>query len=130
MNLIDAVHGGLRMTGEGRERQEERIDKVIIDVAEEVMLNVFGRRGLESIIRVLRERHGLDLDEMPDKPHIFSEALHEIIGVSSVIIEDLIIENLYMRLGLEFHWKKGYKFPDYINEAKNYISLNPGKVSE
>lgn len=118
------------MTGKWRERREERIDKVIIDVAEEVILNVFGRRGLESIIQAIRERHCLDLDEISDKPHIFSEALHEIIGVSSVIIEDLIIENLFMRLGLEFRWKKGYKFPDYVNEVKNYISLKPGKVSK
>ncbi|MEM2704410.1 MAG: hypothetical protein QXR45_14770 [Candidatus Bathyarchaeia archaeon] len=116
------------MTGEGRERQEERINKVIIDVAEEVMLSIFGRRGLESIIRVMRERHCLDISEISDKPHIFSEALHEIIGVGSIIIEDLIVENLYIRLGLEFHWKKGYKFQDYINEVKNHISLNPRKL--
>lgn len=118
------------MTGDGKERREERINEVIIDVAEDVMRNIFGKRGLESIIRFMNERYGLDLNEMPDKPHMFSEALREIIGVGSVIIEDLIVENLYIKLGLEFRWRKGYKFPDYINEVKNHISLNPTKVSE
>lgn len=116
------------MAGEGR--REERVDEVINGVVKEVMLSIFGRRGVEGILRVLRGKYGLDLDDVADKPHLFSEALHEIIGVSSVIIEDLIIENLYMKLGLEFRWKKGYKFSDYINEVKKYILLNPGKVSE
>lgn len=111
---------------EGEEvRRKEQIDRIISDVAEEVMLGIFGRRALENIIRVLRERYGIDLNEISDKPHIFSEAMRRIIGAGSIIIEDLIIENLYMKTGLEFRWKKGYSFPDYVNEVKNFMQ---GKV--
>ena len=100
---------------------EERVNRMISGVAERVMRSIFGRKAFDSILQVMSERYGLDLDEMPDKPRLFSEAMREIIGVSSVIIEDLIIENLYMKVGLELRWKKGYSFPDYINEVKNFI---------
>lgn len=110
--------------------RKEQVDKMISGVVREVMLSIFGKKGFEGVMRVMREKYNLDIDEVSNKPHIFSEALHEIIGVGSVIIEDLIIENLYMRAGLEILWKKGYKFSDYINDVKSYISLNPRKVLE
>jgi len=106
---------------------EERVNRMISGVAERVMRSIFGRKAFDSILQVMSERYGLDLDEMPDKPRLFSEAMREIIGVSSVIIEDLIIENLYMKVGLELRWKKGYSFPDYINEVKNFILSDGGR---
>ncbi|MEM2092415.1 MAG: hypothetical protein QXR59_03935 [Candidatus Bathyarchaeia archaeon] len=108
-----------------REEMEERAKKIISDVAEEVMLNIFGRKALESIIRAMREKYFLDLDEISERPQIFSEALRRIIGVGSIIIEDLIIENLYIKMGLEFKLRKGYNFADYINEIKDFLE---GKI--
>ncbi|MBS7648241.1 MAG: hypothetical protein QXK89_09250 [Candidatus Bathyarchaeia archaeon] len=118
------------MAGEDDGRREKHVNEVISGVAKEVMLSIFGRRGLESIIKVMKGKYGLDLDDIPEKPHTFSEALREIIGIGSVIIEDLIIENLYIKVGLELRLRKNYNFPDYINEVKNHVSLNPRKVSE
>lgn len=109
----------------GREEIEERAKKIIGDVAEEVMLNIFGRKALESILRAMREKYFLDIDEIAERPQIFSEALRRIIGVGSVIIEDLIIENLHIKMGLEFKWRKGYNFADYINEIKGLLE---GKI--
>jgi hypothetical protein len=117
----------MKMTDEGGGAEGiKRANKMISRVAEEVMLSIFGRKSLDNIIQIMKERYGLDLDEMPDKPRLFSEAMREIVGVSSVIIEDLIIENLYMKVGLEICWKKGYSFPDYINEVKNFILSDGG----
>ncbi|MEM2431655.1 MAG: hypothetical protein QXX94_06855 [Candidatus Bathyarchaeia archaeon] len=104
-----------------RKESEEQVNKIISEVAEEVMLNIFSRKALDNILRAMREKYFLDLDEMPKHPSIFSEALRRIIGVGSIIIEDLIIENLYIKLGLEFQWKKNYTFSDYINEIKNFL---------
>ncbi|MBS7625269.1 MAG: hypothetical protein QW502_02720 [Candidatus Bathyarchaeia archaeon] len=113
-----------------REEIEEQANKIISEVAEEVMLNIFGRKALNGIIRAMREKYLLDLSEMPERPYIFSEALRRIIGVGSVIVEDLIIENLHARVGLEFRWKKGYGFTEYINEIKNFIMQNKIQVTQ
>jgi len=103
------------------EEREEQANKMISGVAEEVMLNIFGRKALDNILRAMREKYFLDLEEMPERPDVFSEALRRIIGVGSVIIEDLIVENLYMKIGLEFRWKKNYVFSDYIKEIRIFL---------
>lgn len=108
-----------------REGIESKAEKTISRTAEQVMLNVFGRKAFESILRAMRERYFADLEEISQNPQAFSEALRRIVGAGSVIIEDLIIENLYTRVGLEFRWKKGYSFADYINEIKGFLK---GKV--
>jgi len=109
-----------------RVESEEQANRMISGVVEEVMSNIFGRKALCSILQFMREKYGLDLDEVPNKPQLFSEAMRKIIGVGSIVIEDLIIENLYVKIGLNFRWKKGYSFPDYINEIKNIILSNSG----
>ena len=103
------------------EERDEQANKIISEVAEEVMLNIFGRKALDNILRAMREKYFLDLEEMPERPEVFSEALHRIIGLGSVIIEDLIVENLYAKMGLEFRWKKSYTFPDYIKEIRKFL---------
>lgn len=113
-----------------RDEIEEETNKIISEVAEEVMLNIFGKKALNSILRVMREKYFLDLSEMPERPYIFSEALRRIIGIGSIIIEDLIIENLHARVGLEFRWKKGYSFTEYINEIKSFIIQNKIQVAQ
>lgn len=126
--IIKLLMGEMKMTDEwGGVGGEERANKMISRVAKEVMLSIFGRKSLDNIIQIMRERYGLDLDEISSKPRLFSEVMRKIIGVSSIIIEDLIIENLYMKVGLKIHWKKGYSFPDYINEVKNFILSDGGK---
>jgi KaiC/GvpD/RAD55 family RecA-like ATPase len=44
---------------------------MISGVAERVMRSIFGRKAFDSILQVMSERYGLDLDEMPDKPRLF-----------------------------------------------------------
>lgn len=98
------------------------VNRIISEVVEEVMLSIFGKREFERILRVMMEKYNLDLDGIPSNPQVFSEALREIIGVGSIIVEDLIVENLYTKVGLELPWRKNYRFTDYINYIKNSIT--------
>ena len=59
------------MAGDGEVGSEEQANQVISGVAERVMRSIFGRKSFDSILQVLRDRYGLDLDEMPDKPRLF-----------------------------------------------------------
>ena len=90
--IIKLLMGEMKVTDEGGGAEGiKRANKMISRVAEEVMLSIFGRKSLDNIIQIMKERYSLDLDEIPSKPRLFSEAMREIIGVSSVIIEDLIM---------------------------------------
>ena len=54
----------------------------------------------------------------PEKSQAFSSALSNILGHGSTIIEDLIIESLYLSFGKELLWKKELSFSDYISQIR------------
>jgi len=86
-------------------------DGLLTETITEVVRNVFDDEIAEIILKYLKENTSGRLDE---KVKIFADALPKILGVGSVIIEDLILETLYCKCALELQWKKGYKFTDYI----------------
>lgn len=102
---------------------KEKATELINRTVEEVMLNIFGKRTLERILRIMREKYSLKIDEVSEKPQVFSEALRRIIGGNSIIVEDLIVESLYIKIGLKSRWKKNYRFPDYIMEIKKLVEI-------
>jgi len=102
---------------------KEKATELINRTVEEVMLNIFGKRTLERILRIMREKYSLKIDEVSEKPQVFSEALRRIIGGNSIIVEDLIVESLYIKIGLKSRWKKNYRFPDYMMEIKKLVEI-------
>ena len=65
---------------------------------------------------------------MDDTIRALADSLPKILGTGSVIIEDLILETLYSKLGCQLQWKKDCRFPDYIAELKS--RTKGGKVNE
>ncbi|MCS7120329.1 MAG: hypothetical protein RMJ07_04405 [Nitrososphaerota archaeon] len=88
----------------------------MLKVVEEVLINVLGEKAFTRLVKALRRNFSLEWHEIPSKSDLFSFALKEMLGIGSTIIEDLIIENLYLKLGQEIRWRKDYKFSDYIKE--------------
>ncbi|MEM2913195.1 MAG: hypothetical protein QXR06_02495 [Candidatus Bathyarchaeia archaeon] len=98
-------------------------NKLIDETVEEIMLNVFGKRTFERILRIMREKYSLKINKISEKPQVFSKALRGIVGDNSIIIEDLIVESLYLKIGLKSRWKKNYSFSDYIKEIRKLIEM-------
>ena len=55
-------------------------------------------------------------EEITKKPEIFSAGLVRLLDSGAPLIETLILENLYRKLGLRIEEKKGYEFSDCIKE--------------
>ena len=88
---------------------------VVLKTIQNILLNVFGERSFKRILRIMREKYMLEWQEIPEKSQTFSSALEDILGRGSVIIEDLILENLYMSCGKELVWKEELSFSDYVS---------------
>lgn len=91
-------------------------DDVLTKTINEVIRNVFEDETAKIIFEYLNESNSKNLDE---KVRVFTNALPKILGVGSVIIEDLILETLYSKYGSELKWRKGYRFADYIIELRD-----------
>ena len=87
-----------------------------IDAVDEVVRNVFKDETAKVILKSLENPSS---GTLPERLQIFTDALPKILGVGSVIIEDLILETLHSKLNLEFQWKKDYTFREYVMELAN-----------
>lgn len=93
---------------------EKDYDAQIQKTVQNVMLDVFGEKTLNKIHQILKESYYLEWQDIPEKSEAFSSALKEILGKGALIIEDLIVENLYSSYGKELQWRKDFSFSDYI----------------
>jgi len=96
-------------------RQKPSLDDIVTEAIAEVINNVFEDGTSKIILKFLDENESGTIDQ---KAKNFASALPEILGSGSVIIEDLILETLYSKLGLEFRWKEDYRFHDYVKELR------------
>ena len=94
---------------------EKDNDEIILKTIQGVMLEIFGEKSLRKIRHVMKENYSLEWHDIPEKSEAFSSALKEILGRGAVIIEDLIVENLYNNFGKELLWRKDFSFTDYIS---------------
>lgn len=93
---------------------------IIITTIRKTLHNIFGRRVITSFNKALRA-HSLRWDEIPYNSRLFSEILTKIVGQGYVIIEDLILENLYGEIGLRYEFVEGYKFQDHIERIRDCL---------
>ena len=96
-----------------------RVDILLLETIDDVLKQVFGERSAKTILRNMKKTYSLKREEIPKRGQVFSDALQKTLGSGAVIIEDLIVETFYSKLELEFKWKKGYGFSDYIKELRS-----------
>jgi len=99
------------------------VDDLLLETIGDVLKQVFGENAAKIMLQNVKKDYSLKLEEIPKRAQVFSDALRNILGSGGVIIEDLILETLYSKLELEFKWKKGYTFSDYIKELRNSIDV-------
>ncbi len=77
---------------------------------------VFKEVGAQAIYDYLENRRQLKWREIAEKPGVFSTGLERMLGSAAPVVENLILMNLYCKLGLKFVEKKGYDLSDCVLE--------------
>jgi len=98
-------------------------DGLILKTIEEVLISIFGQKTFNKMLVIMKRNYALEWSEIPRRSKEFSFALREILGTGSMIIEDLIVENLYNSLGLEIVRKKNLSFSDLISRFMSKNNL-------
>ncbi len=60
-------------------------------------------------------------NEIPEKVAAFHEALDYLLGFGGKVLEDLIAEDLYLRLHIAFETHPGWHLPDYLKNAETHL---------
>lgn len=98
--------------------ENHKLNEVILKTINDVLLDIFGNKSVERMMLVMDEVYSLKWDEIPEKTEVFEVALRDLLSKGHMIIEDLILENLYPKFGVPFKLKSGYHFSDYMEDLK------------
>ena len=120
MNWLNKKRCGEERFDEGGSRTDDAFDEILRNYIDSVLGEVLGDVG--SAV-VLRQVGGASLSGGIE---FFAEALERILGAGAILLENLITRRLYAELKIEYAEKAGYKFADYVKEAKTKWQTQKG----
>ncbi|MFQ6074060.1 MAG: hypothetical protein ACE5KC_02460 [Candidatus Bathyarchaeia archaeon] len=95
---------------------EKNFDKLFMEAVDE-SLTVLPKSGREMLFFHLERGFSIERNNIPKKPEIFIAALEQIFGAGALVLQKLIVKNLYSKLGLEYREREGYTIVDYLKCA-------------
>lgn len=102
------------MQEKGKELDFEKLFMEAVDEA----LKVLGESCRQMIFFHLEKSYSIKRHDIPKKPEAFAAGLEKIFGAGASVLQKLILENLYSKLGSRYKDKKDYTFADYLNDVK------------
>ena len=97
------------------------VDDLLLETIGDVLNQVFGENAAKTILRHMKKSSSLKWDEIPGRIEVFAESLQKILGQGAVIIEDLILETLCQKFGLELESNRNSGFKDSIMGLRNRL---------
>jgi len=95
------------------EEKVKNLNKLLEEAIDEG-LNVLGNSGKQMLFFHLEKSYSLKKYEIARKPETFEAAIHQIFGAGAAVLERLIIESVYSKLGLKYHEKEKNTFSEYL----------------
>jgi len=89
-----------------------KLEGLIVETINEVIRNIFDDDIARILLSYFDENNSLTIDEKLKK---FEEDLPKILGSGAVIIEDLVLETLYSKIGIKLEQKRK-SFSKYITD--------------
>jgi hypothetical protein len=108
---------------------KEEFKKLLLQTIDENLKQIFRETATHIIYQFLESKYSLKREEIPEKLETFMEGLQEFFRSGVHMIEQSILKELYMILGLKYESREDYRFIDYIDDLQNaYQAIrNPTK---
>ena len=99
----------------------ESVDDLLLNIIDDTLKHVFKEAGTNVIYGYLGNKCHLNRDEIAEKPEVFSTGLKNLLGSGALLIEKMILRNLYTEFQLRFREEKDYDLADYIAELRKKV---------
>lgn len=97
---------------------QQTLDEAILETVRDVLTQIFGDLQVAYLIQAIEDLSKASFHEIPEKPSAFSAALHSLFGETCVTIENLILEQLSVKLGIQRQRRDGDAFSDSIRDLR------------
>jgi PAS domain S-box-containing protein len=105
-------------------------DAMLLEVLDETLDQVFKGVGVQVIYASFEKNFQLRREDIMKRTDMFSSGLEKLLGSAAVVIEKLIVKNLYRKTGLEYVEAEDFRFSKIINELRWKMSLTEEKTNE
>ena len=102
---------------------EREFEENLIKLIDRKLNDLFGDTAASVIYSYLEKRLSLKLEDIPRNLETFTKGLNEFLSSGALVIETIILKDLYSSFGLKFKQQitKDHEFVECINELKNKI---------
>ena len=109
---------------------KEEFKKLLLQTIDENLKHIFRETATHIIYQFLESKYSLKREEIPEKLETFMEGLNEFFGSGVHVIEQSILKELHVNLGLKYKMREDYSFVDYIDDLENtyQATRNPSKT--
>jgi len=98
-------------------------NEILCQATDKTLEQLLGEKVVEAVYVLLREKFGVDRNELPYRIDTLCSVLQSVFGVKSTrVIERRIAKNLYDRILLPFDDQQVLTLEDFIKQAKETIS--------
>ena len=107
-----------RPNGKSKAETSRKFDSVLLDVVDETLTQIFKEVGVPVIYASFEQNCQLKREDIPKRPDAFTACLEELLSSAAIVVEKLIVKNLYHRFGSEYMEPAIFSFPDRVKELK------------
>ena len=100
----------------GRNSMEFKFHQVLRGCIEDGLRCVVGERGMKALL------FRIECGQFIDNTEEFHRDLCLILGETAVILEKVVIKELFRRLGIEYEERGDFDFATYVNYAKELFT--------
>lgn len=97
--------------------EKKSFDEIFTEAVEEG-LETLGESAKQMIFFYLEKEFSLSKDEISKNPEALVQGLEKIFKAGALVLERIIIEKLYLKLGLKYEERDNNSFIDCVKQAK------------
>lgn len=103
--------------------KKDKFNEKLLVVLDKSMKNIFGENTVNAVYYHLQKRYLIKLEDIPEKPQVFAEAIKEIFGATGAdVIETFIVRDLCDKFRIGGQRKEISKLVDFLDEVKGMAS--------
>ena len=95
---------------------KDQFNKLLADAVMESLTQILGETATNTVLSYLERNNAFQRDDISENISLFHSCLTDLLGSSSLLLENQIIKVLCHKLNLEYDLHETYEFIDYIKE--------------
>ena len=98
-------------------------NEIVCQAIDKTLEDLLGSNVVDVVYAYLRDRFGVDRNELPYRIDTVTSVLETVFGVKAArVIERRVAKNLFDRILLPFNEDQGVTLEDFLNVAKETVS--------